>query len=118
MNETMSLIILSAFDVIIIGFGIYMLISAVSMKKTKNPGNLLLAEEELNRCHNKAELAEFFCWREAVIGSVFVLCGIVHLLDKFVLKVGGAVNVIPIIVLLLVAFWFLKELQTARAKFL
>ena len=118
MNETMSLMILAAFDMIIIGFGICMLISAVSMKKTKNPGNLLLAEEELKRCQNKAELAEFFYWREAVIGSVFILCGIIHLLDKFVLKVGGAVNVIPIIILLLVACWFLKELQTARAKFL
>lgn len=118
MNETMNLLVLMVFDVIIVGFGIYMLVSAMKMKKKNEINTMILTEEEMVKCQHKTELADFLYWREAVLGGVFVLSGAVRLLDKFVLKIGGMLDMIPVVILLLVAFWFLKCLQTARAKFL
>ena len=118
MNEGMTLLILSVFDVFIMGFGIYMLFSAVKMKQTKEIGTLLLAEEEVKKCKQKENLAEFFYWREAVMGCVFVLFGVIRLLDKFVLKIGGMLDIMLMVALLATALWFFKSLQTARARFL
>lgn len=118
MNETVTLFLLSAFDVVILIFGIYLIISAVTTKKTKEIGTLVLAEEEIKRCEQKEALADFLYWREAVMGSVFALFGVIRLLDKFVLKIGGVLDIILMVVLLVTALWFFKCLQTARARFL
>lgn len=118
MNETVTLLILSAFDVIILIFGIYLIFSGMKTKKTKEIGTLVLTEEEIRRCEQKEALADFLYWREAVMGSVFVLFGVIRLLDKYLLKIGGVLDITLMVVLLVTAFWFFKCLQTARAQFL
>jgi len=118
MNEMMTWVILSAFDVIILIFGIYMIVAAFQMKNTKELGKIILTEEEVHRCTDKVALADFLYKREAVTGCVFLICGAVRLLSKFLLKLGGIADKIVVVVLLVAAFWFLKSLQTARAKFL
>lgn len=118
MNTISSLLILSAFDAIIAGLGIYLIASAVKMKKTREVGTLILTPEELERCKQKDALAEFLCWREMVIGVVFLLFGFVRLLDTYVLKAGGVLDILVMIVLIVAVLWFFKSLQTARAEFL
>ena len=118
MNETQTLMILAAFDAAILWFGIHLLISGMKMKRTKEIGTMILAEEEINKCNRKEELADFFYWREEVMGAVFVLFGILRLLDKFILKIGGILDIVLMILLLATALWFFKSLQIARAKFL
>ena len=118
MNEMMTLLILSSIDAIILVFGIYLIFSGIRMKKTKEPGTLVLTEEEVKRCLQKEALAEFFCWREEVMGVVFVMFGTIRLLDKFVLKIGGMLDIALMVILLITALWFFKCLQTARANFL
>ena len=118
MNETMTLLILSAFDAVILIFGIYLLISGIKMQKNKEIGTLLLTEEEIKRCGDKDALADFFYWREEVMGGVFVLFGAVRLLDTYVLKIGGILDIALMVVLLITALWFFKSLSIARAKFL
>jgi len=118
MNEMMTLLILSVFDFVILGFGIYLFFSGMKMRKTKEIGTLVLTEEEVKRCENKEALADFFYWREAVMGGIFVLFGAFRLLDKFVLKIGGMLDIALMVVLLITALWFYKSLMTAREKFL
>ena len=118
MNSTMNLIILSVFDVVVLGFGVYLLISGTKMRHTKEPGTMILSEEEVKKCVQKEALAEFFFWREILMGVVFILYGVIRLLDKFVLKIGGILDIALMVFLLITAMWFYKSLMTARAKFL
>ena len=118
MNETMTFLLFVAFDVMILGFGIYLFVSGIKMKNTKEIGTLLLTEEEIKRCEHKSELATFFYWREEVIGIVFVLFGSIRLLDKYVLKIGGILDITLMVILLVTACWFFYSLQTARTRFL
>jgi len=118
MNETMTLLILAAFDIVILIFGIYLFVSGVKMQKTKEPGTLILTEEEVKKCKDKEALADFFYWREEVMGGIFVLFGVIRLLDKFVLKIGGVLDIVLMVVLIVTALWFYKGLMTARMKFL
>ena len=118
MNESMTLLILSVFDVVILMFGVYFFYAGIKMQKTKEIGNLILAEEEVKRCENREALADFFYWREEVLGGVFVLFGTVRLLDKYVLKIGGVLDVALMVILLITVLCFYKSLMTARTKFL
>jgi uncharacterized membrane protein YkgB len=118
MNESMTLLILSVFDVVILMFGVYFFYAGIKMQKTKEIGNLILAEEEVKRCENREALADFFYWREEVLGGVFVLFGIIRLLDKYVLKIGGMLDGALMVILLITALCFYKSLMTARTKFL
>ena len=118
MNETMTLLILSVFDIAILGFGLYLFFAGMKMKSTKEIGTLVLTEEEVKRCENKEELAEFFCWREVLMGCIFVLFGAIRLLDKYVLKIGGLLDIFLMVALIITSLWFYKSMMTARAKFL
>ena len=118
MNETMTLLIWTAFDVIIGGFGIYLLIAGAKMKQSKEPGTLILAEEEIKRCKDTKALADFFCWREAVLGGICVLFGVIRLLNRFWFKGGNIPDAVVMVILLAAVLWFFKSLQTARVMFL
>ena len=118
MNETMTVWILSVFDGVILLFGLYLFFSGMKMYRTKEIGTLILTEEEVNRCEAKKELADYFYWREEVMGGVFVLFGIVRLLDKYVLRIGGMLDIAMMVALLITALWFFKSLSNARANFL
>lgn len=118
MNETVTLVILAVFDAVILGFGIYLVIAGSKMKKTKEIGTLILAEEEIKGCMYKEQIAAYFCWREAVMGLVFILFGVLRLLNKFVLKANGVLDICLMVLLLATVFWFFKSIQTARSVFL
>lgn len=118
MNEAMSLLVLSAFDIIAVVFGIYMLNAAFKMRDSKKMGTFLLTEEELKRCNHKEELADYFWSREAVMGVLFALFGFIRLVDKFILKIGGMLDVVLVVILLIAVLWFFKCLQNARTQFL
>lgn len=118
MNEQVTFTILLAFDLVILSFGIFLFASGMKMKKTKKMEAFILTEEELSRCQHKEKLAEFFCWREAVIGIVFFLFGVFRLLDKFVWKIGRMLDIGLMLVLLITALWFFAGIQKARAQFL
>lgn len=118
MNETVTLVILAVFDTVILGFGIYLVIAGSKMKKTKEIGTLILAEEEIKRCAHKEQIAAFFFWREVVMGFVFILFGVLRLWNKFVLNANEMLDICLMILLLATVFWFFKSIQTARSVFL
>lgn len=118
MNETIALLIMAVFDLVILGFGIYLLFSGTRMRRTKEPGTLIFTEDEIKRCNDKEALAIYFWWREVLMGSVFVIFGMIRLLDKYIFKVGGMLDISLMVILLITAGWFFYSMQTARARFL
>ena len=110
--------VMMIFDVLMIGIGIYMIAAGLQMKKENTISKILLAEEELIKCKNTKAFISYIYWREAIMGVALVLYGAIGLLDKFVFKIGGILEYIPIVLLLIVFFWFYNGLQTARIKFL
>lgn len=118
MNETMTLVVLAVFDAVILGLGIYLIIAGNKMKKTQEIGTLILTEEEIKGCVYKEKMAAFFCWRETVMGIVFILFGVLRLMNKFVLKANGVLDICLMILLLVTVLWFFKSIQTARSVFL
>lgn len=110
--------VMTIFDVVMIGLGVYIAAAAFNMKKNNEIGTVILADEEVNKCKDKTGFIAYIYWREAVLGAALILYGAIGLLDKYIFKLGGFLNYIPIILLLLVFAWFYKGLQSARADYL
>ena len=110
--------VMMIFDIVMIGLGLYMMIAAWNMKKKNEIGSVILAEEELARCKDKAGFIAFIYWREAVLGGALMIYGVIGLLDKFIFKAGSMLDYISVILLLVFFAWFYQGLQSARRQFL
>lgn len=109
--------VMMIFDVVLLVLGICVIVSAFNMKKSNQIG-MILAEEEVCKCKDTAGFIQCIYRRQAVMGAVLILYGGIGLLDKYILGIGGPLNYIPAIIVLLVFFWFYKGLLTARAEYL
>lgn len=110
--------VMMIFDVVMIGLGVYMMITAWNMRRKNEIGTMVLAEEELARCNDKEGFITYIYWREAVMGGALIMYGVIELLDKYIIKIGGVLDYVPIVILLIVLAWFYKCLQNARKQFL
>ena len=110
--------VMMIFDVVMIGIGIYMVVTSLQMKKENAISQILLAEEELIKCKDTEGFISYSYWREVVMGVALVLYGAISLLDKYIFEIGGVLDYVPIVLLLIVFFWFYRGLQTARIRFL
>lgn len=110
--------VMMIFDVVMIGIGIYMIVAGLQMKKENTISQILLAEEEIIKCKDTEGFISYIYWREVVMGAALVLYGAIGLLDKYIFEMGGILNYVPIVLLLIVFFWFYSGLQTARMRFL
>ena len=109
--------VMMIFNVVLIILGICVIMSAFNMKKSNQIG-MILAEEEVYKCKDTAGFIACIYRRQAVMGAALIFYGGIGLLDKYILEIGGMLNYIPAILVLFVALWFYKGLQTARAEFL
>lgn len=109
--------IMTIFDAIITVFGIYMIASAMKMKKNGEISNVILTADESRRCHDKAGFIAFMYWREAVFGSVFILVGLFGLLNDFIISVKY-LNVIGMVIFVAASVWFLREMSKARENYI
>ena len=106
------------FDVAMIGIGVYMAVTAFNMKKNNEIGTLILAEEEVNKCKDKAGFITYIYWRAAVMGAALVLYGALELMSKYLFALEGFLKYLPLIFILAVLVWFYRALQTARNNYL
>jgi len=110
--------VMMIFDMVMVGIGVYMAVAAWGMKKKNEISPILLAEEELVKCQDKEGFITYIYWREVVMGVALILYGVIGLLDKYIFKIGGVLDYISVVLLLIVFFWFYKGLQNARTQFL
>ncbi len=109
--------VMTIFNVVLIILGIAIIVSALNMKKSKQIG-MILAEEELYKCKDTVGFIEAVYRRQAVMGAAVIFYGGIEVLDKYILGIGGFLNYIPAVLVLIVFFWFYKGLQSAKSEYL
>ncbi len=103
-------------DVVIAFFGLYMVVTALQMKKTGKINEILLAKDEYKKCKDEQGFITFFYWREALYGACVLLVGILGILDKTVWKLGK-LNYVEVLIILAGYVWFQHSLNQARDQF-
>lgn len=103
-------------DVVIVGFGLYMIFSGLKMKKTGEISSAVITEEEIKNCRKKREFIDFIYWKEAVFGCFMCMTGIIGLVNELVVSIGKLAFV-EMLVFLGAFLWFQRELRIARETF-
>lgn len=105
------------FDVIILGYGIYMVYSAYQMRKTHQPPNMLINQSELIGARDVKGFCDAMFKPVVLFGMVAALYGIVGLINDLYMEVVG-MNVVSVVLFLVLCFWFFKEMKKNKSKFL
>lgn len=109
--------VMTIFDIVIAGFGVYMIGAALKMKKTGEISSAVIAPEELGKCRDKQGFIDFLYWKEALFGGLVVLVGVLGFINEQVVSLGS-INVVEMLVFLAAFIWFQSEMRKAREKFL
>jgi hypothetical protein len=109
--------IMMIMDAVILLFGLYMLVSALKMKKSGVISELLLTREEIARCKKTADLITFIYWREAAFGVVLAAAGVLGLVNERLVSLGN-LKFAGLAVFLAAFLWFRIQLKNARERFL
>ena len=113
--DTASFMVL--FDVIILGYGLYVIYSAMKMKKTGEPSNILINEEELVGARDIKSFCAAMATPFSVLGLAAVLYGIVGLVNDLLINIP-MLNFFSIVIFLILCFWFFRLLKKNKAEFL
>ena len=108
---------MSLFDLVILIYGIYMIYSAYQMRKTHQPSKLIINQAELVGARDPKGFCEAMFKPFVVLGMLAILYGIVGFLnDKFV--DDPMVTLVAIALFLIMCFWFMRELNKNKTKYL
>ena len=105
------------FDLIAVIFGIFMIGSGLNMKRTGEISTIIMTAQEIEKCRDKAGYIAYIYWKEAVFGGLFILVGIMGVINAFVVNRGFWLNAIDLVIFLGAFLWFYHELAEAREKF-
>lgn len=106
------------FDVIILLLGIYLIISAVKMKKSGEISGLFLSSQEQLQCKDKRGFASFLFPRVMVLGGVAASFGIQGMCNDLLFPMGKAVNAVMVILFLVAWGWFSVSLRKGKKTYL
>lgn len=109
--------VMTIFNVVIAGFGVYMIGVALKMKRTGEISSVVINPEEIARCRDKKGFIAFMYWREAVFGGIVTLTGVLGFINDMVVSLGGFL-IVEMLVFLAAFLWFQTSLRRAREKFL
>lgn len=105
------------FDVIILGYGMYMVYSAYQMRKTHQPPSMLINQSELIGARDVKGFCEAMFKPFVLFGVMAAIYGIVGLINDLYVEVFG-MNVASVALFLILCFWFFKEMKKNKSKFL
>ena len=108
---------LGVFDVILLGFGGYMIIAALRMKNSGKISTLLMNDTEAQKIADKAGFIEFMFKRMLVFSIVTVAYGGFAILDDFGVVDIPYVQIAGIAVFIVAMVWFFMGLVKARNRF-
>lgn len=109
--------IMPVIDVVITVFGLYMVISALKMKRSGALNALIVTKEEADACKNPEAFITFIYWKEALFGGILALVGILGLVNELLVSLGYF-KYVELVLFLAVFAWFWWQLQKARRCFL
>ena len=104
------------FDVVIVLFGLYMVISAMKMNKSGEISGMLVSNEELGHCKNKKAFIASIYKKEAIFGIIMMAVGILDLVDELLISIQY-VNIFEMLIFLMAFLWFSRELRNARSDY-
>ena len=87
------------------------------MKRTGEISTIIMTAQEIEKCRDKAGYIAYIYWKEAVFGGLFILVGIMGVINAFVVNLGFWLNAIDLVIFLGAFLWFYHELAEAREKF-
>lgn len=105
------------FDIIIIGFGIYIIFTSIRMKQTGEISTIVMNREEIPKCRDKSGFIDFVYKKTIVFGVIAALFGVLGFINDTMFSLGAMVNWIGIAVFVVMFVWFTRTLRTARKKF-
>jgi len=108
--------VMLVFDIIILLYGVYAVISAVRMKKTGIPSAILLSREETGKVRNEKEFCRCMVQPTVTLGIMGILYSVVTLLNRYVFK-QGLVELFGVVCFLIVCGWYVKELRKAKERY-
>lgn len=109
--------VMMIFDVIILVFGAYMVISALRMKKSGIINSTVISSEEIASCKDTAGFIAYIYWKEALFGGLIMVVGILGIVNTLVISLG-VFNLMEMLIFLAAFIWFQYELRQARKRFL
>lgn len=108
--------IMMIFNAILTLFGCYLMVSAFKMKKTGEISRLLVAEEEQGHCKKKKAFIESIYKKEAILGGVMAVVGILGFVHKMGYTFPYA-KIVETVLFFLVFLWFSREMRNAKAQY-
>lgn len=105
------------FDLLIGGFGVYLVYIAFHMKKTGEISTIIVNKEDIAKCRDSAGFIDFIFKKAVIFGIVAFIFGILGFINDSIYSMGPFVNWIGIAVFLGMWFWFTSGLRKARSQF-
>lgn len=106
------------FGVMLVFVGIYLITQAMKMKKLNElAGNVILSDEEVIKCKDKAGFISYVYEKEVFTGAAICVLGIALAVKELVAAATIICNVV-IVLGIIVILWFFNVLREARSKFL
>lgn len=112
-----SINFLLIFDVIILGYGFYIIAAAVKMDRTKIPAGMLVSREELTGSRDPEGFCGAMAKKTLVLGICCVLFGLISGIGEIYIKsriFSGAVLTLFLITVL----WYCNEMRSARSAYI
>lgn len=103
-------------DIVILGFGIYMLYVCVHMKKTKKVHSVLLAEEELKKCKNQKGFVDYITPKMIAFACISLIDAVIGIVGELLVH-NVYLNYAYMIIFFAAFLWFGSCLKKAREKY-
>lgn len=105
------------FDIFLILFGGFLFRLTAKMKRTGEPGALVLEPEEAARCKDKQGIVDAIAGKMQLFGVVTVICGGIGIINTLFFGIQW-LDMTGTGVFLIVCIWFASRLRRVRDEFL
>ena len=103
-------------DIVILGFGIYMLCICISMKGTGKIHSVLLTEPEIKKCKHPEKFIAYMNPRLLGFSIITLIDGVIGLVDELVIS-SRYLDFAYMIIFFAAFLWFTGALKKARENF-
>lgn len=105
------------FDVIIAFLGVYLLYSALQMKRTQKISTLIVNKDVIARCRDKKSFIESVYRKMALFGIISIVFGICGCIDDMVYSFGRTYDIVSVLLYLVAWFLFSREIRNESGKY-
>ena len=108
---------LMIFDIVILGYGFWIMYGAVKMNKTKVPASMLIPEEDLIGSRDPEGFCEVMYKKTLVFGIICVLYGLAGFGSEIFFQ-SRSFNIVTLTIFIIAVLWFCKEMRSARHTYI